>query len=38
MIFLVYEQKGIDEEGKTVFFARSNVIYPVQTAGKTPTD
>ena len=27
MIFLLYEQKGVDEAGETVFIARSNVIY-----------
>ncbi|MGA9174159.1 MAG: MaoC family dehydratase N-terminal domain-containing protein [Thermoactinomyces sp.] len=27
MIFLVYEQKGVNEAGETVFIARSNVIY-----------
>jgi acyl dehydratase len=27
MTFLVYEQKGVNEAGETVFIARSNVIY-----------
>ncbi|BCJ85449.1 MaoC family dehydratase N-terminal domain-containing protein [Effusibacillus dendaii] len=27
MIFLVYEQKGVNEAGETVFIARSNIIY-----------
>ncbi|MBA4603404.1 MaoC family dehydratase N-terminal domain-containing protein [Thermoactinomyces mirandus] len=36
MIFLVYEQKGTDEEGKTVFIAWSNVIYRAQEGGFRP--
>jgi acyl dehydratase len=27
MTFLVFEQKGVNEQGETVFIARSNVIY-----------
>ncbi|MGA8941841.1 MAG: MaoC family dehydratase N-terminal domain-containing protein [Thermoactinomyces sp.] len=33
MVFLVYEQKGTDEDGNTVFIARSNVIYRAHEGG-----